>query len=91
MRKRQGLYHTHFEELNLFEREHFYLSFSSQQILHVSTVTKKALDIGIHFDRSIVELCFHMVAGDRFRSLGSNIFYPSDRGRSRLFMIAGLL
>ena len=50
-RKWQRLYHTIVEGLRLFNRK--YIFFFSQQTLHIETVTRKALHIGIHFDRSI--------------------------------------
>ena len=100
-RKRQGLYHMLFEELRLFDRVLFSF-FSSQQTLHMSTVTRKALDIDIHFDRSIAKLCFHMITGKCFNMItvdrAGSLAINSDRERlygneplnGRLRLICGL-
>ena len=67
-RKRQGIYHTLFEELCLFDRDYFFSFFPSQQTLHVATVTRIALHIEIYFDCSIAKFCFYVITDDRLRS-----------------------
>ena len=66
-RKRQGLYHTLFDHTSFFcTTEYFFPFFLHNRRCTVRLVTKKTLDIGIHFDRSVAELSFHMIALDRW-------------------------